>query len=89
MKFLVDVTGVRGLPARSVLKIKNVPSKGEDYGESGWAEEATPSFEEVLSQVGNLTINGSSWHVSTTKPDWIWKGDTSSDEVCTYMYEHV
>ncbi len=87
MKFLVDVTGVRGLPARSVLKINNVSSKGEDYGESGWAEDvqATPSFEEVLSQMGNLTARGSSWHASTSKPDWIWKGDASSDEVCSLL----
>lgn len=31
-----------------------------------------------------------SWYNSTTMPGWIWKGDTSSDEVCIdTLYTHT
>lgn len=53
MKFLVEVTGVSGLPARSVVRDDD-------------------------NQTGSI---GDDWHASVTNPGWLWKGDTSSDEV--------
>jgi len=53
MEFLNHVTGIRGLPARSVL-----------YG----VPPPTPQ-----------------WRRSTTKPGWIWKSDTSSDEMVGHL----
>ena len=53
MKFLIEVTGISGLPARSVVRDDD-----------------------------NHTDNiGDDWHASVTNPGWLWKGDTSSDEV--------
>ena len=49
--YVNQVTGIDGLPARSVLPINQ------------------------------SVADGSQWHNSTTKPDWKWKGGTSSDEV--------
>jgi hypothetical protein len=31
-------------------------------------------------------IPGGTWHNSTVDPAWIWKGDTSSDEVTGHMF---
>lgn len=53
LKFLVEVTGVNGLPARSVVR-------------------------------GNVSTSDE-WHVSTSSPGWLWKGDTSSDEVRLFV----
>ena len=53
LKFLVEVTGVSGLPARSVVR-------------------------------GNVSTSDE-WHVSTSSPGWLWKGDTSSDEVRLFV----
>lgn len=53
MKFLIEVTGISGLPARSVIR-----DTGNDTG-----------------------YHSDGWHASTTNPGWLWKGDTSSDEV--------
>ena len=53
----LQVTGVPGLMARSVLK-------------------------------ENSTIPDGVWHNSSTCPGWIWKGDTSSDEVVGHMFAY-
>ena len=83
MKFLVDVTGVRGLPARSVVKV-NVSNEDsddddDDGGTSGWREEEEPTVLPSNNNASNIS-NSSDWH-SSSIPGWIWKGDTSSDEV--------
>lgn len=30
--------------------------------------------------------NAGRWYNSTTMPEWVWKGDASSDEVCGHMF---
>lgn len=32
--------------------------------------------------------NNRAWYNSSTMPGWIWKGDTSSDEVCGHMFTY-
>lgn len=89
MKFLVDVTGVKGLPARSIQQI-NRQNENEDG--SGWEEEPTTKDESTSDDVLNITTYGPNWHISTVKPGWIWKGDTSSDEVsimCIFVYTNI
>lgn len=54
MEFLNNVTGIKGLMARSVLNQTTPPT--------------------------------SQWHLSTVYPGWVWKGDTSSDEVVGHMF---
>eukprot|EP01127_Copromyxa_protea_P019902 TRINITY_DN6553_c0_g1_i2.p1 TRINITY_DN6553_c0_g1~~TRINITY_DN6553_c0_g1_i2.p1 ORF type:complete len:615 (-),score=101.90 TRINITY_DN6553_c0_g1_i2:48-1892(-) len=57
LEFLVNVTGIPGLMARSALYQNEFPQ-------------------------------GGTWHHSKTYPGWIWKGDTSSDEVCGHLMVH-
>ena len=99
MKFLVDVTGISGLPARSVMKyndtVKNdIPLTSINITR---ATEGSGMFSnsigEEIEGSGDLDEeSGSTWHPSTSFPDWQWKGDTSSDEVsdvihlCYYVY---
>ena len=33
----------------------------------------------------NCVSSGGTWHNSTVEPGWIWKGDTSSDEICGHI----
>jgi len=40
----------------------------------------------VLNQTA--TPSSGTWHNSTVYPGWIWKGDTSSDEVTGHMFAH-
>ncbi len=54
-----QVTGVRGLMARSVLH-----------------ENST------------VPVPAGEWHRSTSIPGWLWKGDTSSDEVAGHMFAY-
>lgn len=60
MKFLVEVTGVSGLPARSVVRDDD-------------------------NQTGSI---GDDWHASVTNPGWLWKGDTSSDEIAGHIFAY-
>ena len=52
---LHQVTGIRGLMARSVVD-------------------------------ENVTVDGEEWHESSSEQGWLWKGDTSSDEVVGHMF---
>ncbi len=86
MKFLVDVTGINGLPARSVvnINISNVDDDGSGMGEE-------PTMLPSNNNYSNISNVSNNWHSSNTCPGWIWKGDTSSDEVsilctCTCMH---
>ena len=57
LRRLVTITGVRGLPARSLCQASDE----------------------------NCVSSGGTWHNSTVEPGWIWKGDTSSDEICGHI----
>ena len=81
LKFLVDVTGITGLPARSVVKVNTSSKEEDDYGESGLGEDSNPPAANASVVVPNTSSYDPQWHNSSTKPGWIWKGDTSSDEV--------
>lgn len=37
-------------------------------------------------KAGDTIYSGGTWHNSTTKPGWLWKGDTSSDEITGHMF---
>ena len=56
LQLLNEVTGVRGLMARSAVR---------------WNESHS---------------SGGEWHNSTAMPGWVWKGDTSSDEVDGHVF---
>lgn len=37
-------------------------------------------------RVGDTIFSGGTWHNSSRRPGWVWKGDTSSDEVTGHMF---
>jgi hypothetical protein len=53
-KFLNQITGIRGLPARSF----------------------------------DIYKPGNNWHNSTVFPGFVWKGDTSSDEIVGHLFAY-
>ena len=105
MKFLVDVTGISGLPARSVMKYNGTVEDDISLASINItnATEGSGMFpsniEEEIKGSGDVDEESdSTWHPSTSFPDWQWKGDTSSDEVsdviicmllCVYIYMYI
>ena len=92
MKFLVDVTGISGLPARSVMKYNDTGKHDIPLASINItsATEGSGMFPRSIGEeIGSGDLDeesGSTWHPSTSFPDWQWKGDTSSDEVSDVIH---
>lgn len=95
MKFLVDVTGISGLPARSVMKYNDTGKHDIPLASINItsATEGSGMFPRSIGEeIGSGDLDeesGSTWHPSTSFPDWQWKGDTSSDEIVGHIFANA
>jgi hypothetical protein len=56
------------------------------YEASGGVANGFPA--RSAARVGDKIYSGGTWHNSTLKPGWKWKGDTSSDEITGHMFAY-
>lgn len=79
LKKLEEVTGVDGFFARSIVPVEwttvHDPNRSYTPTELAVAKIREPRFKPV----------GTRWHPSADCK-WLWKGDTSSDEMCGHMF---
>ncbi|MCF0072089.1 regulator [Dyadobacter sp. CY261] len=79
LKLLQDVTGTKGFFARTIVPATwtYMHDGNRTYTERELADELVkePRFKPVEVR----------WHLSADKK-WLWKGDTSSDEMCGHMF---
>lgn len=86
LKWLVDITGIPGFPARAIL-----PVEGNEDPNIGFGEEANLAIQKSDPLWKNIVPR---WPKSADGNYW-WKCDTSSDEMCGHYffygayYDHV